>query len=210
MCRRLLIALVALILLPFAFSCQPRSHAIDDYGPVGEFALTERNGDTVRDSDLRGKVWIASFVFTRCPGPCPQVSASMERLQNDLKNEPDVRLVTFTVDPKHDGPEELTVYAEHFQADPQRWLFLTGKQDDIYRLLREGFHVPVEENQGEARQPGSEVMHSPKLVVVDRRGHIRGYFDGIRDSRNDDPEREYEASMQRVRQTVAALLREAP
>lgn len=209
MVRRLLIALVALLLLPFAFSCQQRSRPVEDYGPVGEFALTERTGDTVRDSDLRGKVWIASFVFTRCTGPCPQVTASVARLQSELKDD-DVRFVTFTVDPKHDGPKELAEYAEHFRADPKRWLFLTGKQDEIYRLLREGFHVPVEENKGESRQPGQEVMHSPRLVVVDRRGHIRGYFDGLRDSRYDDPEREFEANLQNLRQTVTALLREAP
>jgi cytochrome oxidase Cu insertion factor (SCO1/SenC/PrrC family) len=209
MFRRIFCSLLALILLSFAFSCQQRSRAIDDYGPVGEFALTERHGDTVRDSDLRGKVWIASFVFTRCTGPCPQVSATLARLQSELTDE-DVRFVTFTVDPKHDGPKELAEYAEHFQADPKRWLFLTGKQEDIYRLLREGFHVPVEENEGDARKPGNEVMHSPKLVVVDRRGHIRGYFDGIRDFRDDNPDREYEANLQRARQTVAALLREAP
>jgi protein SCO1 len=192
--------LVALLSLT-GLSC--REQPIDDLGPVGDFALTERNGDTVHAADLRGKVWIASFVFTRCTGPCPQVSASIARLQHELKNEADVRFVTFTVDPKNDGPKELSLYAEHFQADPQRWLFLTGKKDDIYRLLREGFHVAVEET-------GGEIMHSPKLVVVDRRGHIRGYFDGVRDPRDDNAEREYEANMQRVRQTVAALVREAP
>src|SRR4051794_28470984 len=149
----------------------------EDLGPVGPFALTERGGATVRDTDLRGKVWVASFVFTRCTGPCPQVTATVARLQDELKDRPDVRLVTFTVDPEHDRPEELAEYASHFQADPQRWLFLTGPQDEVYRLLREGFHVPVEQTAGEERRPGSEVMHSVKLVVVDKRGHIRGYFD---------------------------------
>jgi cytochrome oxidase Cu insertion factor (SCO1/SenC/PrrC family) len=209
MFRRVLFLIFALLLLPFALSCRHQSRAIDDYGPVGEFALTERNGDTVRDSDLHGKVWIASFVFTRCTGPCPQVSASVARLQSELKDD-DVRFVTFTVDPKHDGPKELAEYAEHFQADSRRWLFLTGKQDEIYRQLRNGFHVAVEENEGTARQPGQEVMHSQKLVVVDRRGHIRGYFDGIREPLMDDPERAFEANLESLRQTVAALLREAP
>jgi protein SCO1/2 len=189
--------------------CARRPQPPDDLGPIGEFALTERNGDVVRDADLRGKVWVASFVFTRCTGPCPQVSATVARLQSELGNEPDVRFVTFTVDPERDGPKELAEYAKHFQAG-DRWLFLTGKQDDIYRLLREGFHVPVEQNEGEARKPGNEVMHSPKLVVVDRRGHLRGYFDGVRDPRDADPDKEYEGNLQRLRQTVAALLREAP
>jgi cytochrome oxidase Cu insertion factor (SCO1/SenC/PrrC family) len=190
--------------------CAARQRPPEDLGPVGEFALMERSGEVVRDSDLRGKVWVASFVFTRCTGPCPQVTATIARLQSELGNEPDVRFVTFTVDPERDGPKELAEYAKHFQAG-DRWLFLTGKQDDIYRLLREGFHVPVEQNEGEARKPGNEVMHSTRLVVVDRRGHMRGsYFDGLPDSRSLDPQKDYEDNLKRLRQTVAALLREAP
>src|SRR5207245_4926542 len=107
-----------------------------DY-PVGSFALTERSGKTVTDADLRGKVWVASFVFTRCTGPCPQVTATVARLQNELKDRADVRFVTFTVDPEHDRPEVLARYAANFNADADRWLFLTGDQEKIYSLLRE-------------------------------------------------------------------------
>jgi cytochrome oxidase Cu insertion factor (SCO1/SenC/PrrC family) len=207
MYRCLLQLLIAAVCLGGIASCgQPVE---EDYGPVGEFALTERSGKVVSDGDLRGKVWIASFVFTRCTGPCPQISGSIARLQSELKDQPDVRFVTFTVDPEHDDREELARYAEHFQADPQRWLFLTGKQDDVYRLLQEGFKVPVAQNVGEDRKPGMEVMHSQKVVVVDRRGHIRGWFTAAPDLNDPDADRAYEANMKRIRQAVASLLREA-
>jgi protein SCO1 len=183
-------------------------HEVDDFGSAGAFTLTERNGKTVTEADLQGKIWIASFVFTRCTGPCPQVSGTMARLQSELAGYPDVRLVTFTVDPDHDDPGELKRYASHFQADPERWLFLTGKQDDVYRLLDKGFHVAVEQNTGEVRKPGSEVMHSTRLVLIDKRGHIRGYFDGIRSTRSEDPETEFEANLKRLREKVAALVKE--
>jgi protein SCO1/2 len=182
-----------------------------DMDSVGDFALTERSGTTVRKADLLGKVWVASFVFTRCTGPCPQVTTTMARLQSDLPAESDdIRLVTFTVDPDHDRPAELTRYAENFHADPKRWLFLTGSQAEIYRLLLDGFHVPVAQNTGDARRPGNEVMHSPRLVVVDRKGHVRGYFLGIVEA-DDDPDKakqEFEQSYKRLRDKVLALARE--
>jgi protein SCO1/2 len=180
---------------------------------VGDFALTDASGDTVHKADLLGKVWVASCVFTRCTGPCPQVTATMTRLQSDLPADADdIRLVTFTVDPEHDRPAELKRYADAFGADPKRWLFLTGKQDDIYRLLREGFKVPVEQNQGDERRPGNEVMHSPRLAVVDRKGHLRGHFLGIIENADDldTAKRDYEDSYRRLREKVLTLAREKP
>jgi cytochrome oxidase Cu insertion factor (SCO1/SenC/PrrC family) len=178
--------------------------------PLSDFRLTERSGSQVSKADLLGKVWIASFVFTRCTGPCPQVSAAMTRLQHDLADEPDVRLVTFTVDPGRDDRAELRRYAEHFHADPERWLFLTGGEADVYRLLHEGFHVAAEQNQGEDRKPGAEVLHDTHLVLVDRLGRIRGYYQGLPDSRDDDPSAAFEDNLKRLRARVAVLLREKP
>jgi protein SCO1 len=172
---------------------------LDDFGPVGDFSLTERGGRTVTGADLAGKVWVASFVFTRCTGPCPQVTGTVARVQKDLGNEPDVYLVTFTVDPEHDDPDELKRYADHFGAG-ERWLFLTGPEKEIDRLLVENFHVGVD------REGGKEVTHSTKLALVDRRGHVRGYFDG----RQMDEQGQPVDDLPRLRQAVAALLREAP
>jgi cytochrome oxidase Cu insertion factor (SCO1/SenC/PrrC family) len=178
----------------------------DDFGPVGDFSLTERGGRTVTPADLAGKVWVASFVFTRCTGPCPQITATVARAQDAFRDEPDVRLVTFTVDPEHDNPDELKRYAEHFGADPERWLFLTGSEAELYRLMEKGFKVGVQRNKGDEARPGAEVTHSTKLVLVDCRGHVRGYFDGRQVDDLGQPVDE----LPKLRKAVAALLREKP
>jgi protein SCO1/2/putative membrane protein len=149
----------------------------DDYGAVADFSLTERSGRTIQGADLSGKVWVAAFIFTRCAGPCAQVSGSMARLQHEVAGYKEVQLVSFSVDPDFDTPQILRNYAKRFGADPQRWLFLTGQRDEIYRLVRTSFKLGVERNAGSESQTGYEVEHSTKLVLVDPRGHIRGYFD---------------------------------
>jgi protein SCO1/2/putative membrane protein len=182
--------------------------AIGDYGKVPEFTLTERSGRVVTRDDLHGKVWVASFLFTRCTGPCPQVSLTLKRLQDELARYPDVRLVTFTVDPERDDPEELKRYADAFGADPDRWLFLTGPEKKVYSLLHDGFHVHVAKNTDNPR-PGQEVIHDTRLFVVDREGTIRGSYEGLRDPRWPEPEAEYERNVKELRHQVAALEYEA-
>jgi protein SCO1/2/putative membrane protein len=210
--RRLAAVLLGLLCLLGAASCAPQrpSPSDIDLGPVGDFSLTECSGRTVTAADLRGKVWVASFQFTRCTGPCPQVSRTMKRLQDELADRPDLLLVTFTVDPEHDNPEELTRYAERLGAGPDRWLFLTGKEDEVYRLCKDGFHVFAKPNTGAERQPGAEVAHDTRLVVVDRAGHVRGYFDGLPDSRSPTPEADFEVNLRRLRRRVDALVYEPP
>ena len=172
----LLAVLAALLCLTCASSARSFTPD-DDYGSVADFSLTERSGRVIQRADLSGKTWVAAFIFTRCAGPCAQVSRSMADLQRDLAGNDDVVLVSFTVDPEFDTPQVLQAYAQRYGADPDRWLFLTGNRDEIYPLIRASFLLGVERNQGPGSQPGYEVEHSTKLVLVDRRGHIRGYFD---------------------------------
>ncbi len=202
------LAVVALVLLSLA-GCQigkPTAGSDDDYGAVADFSLTERSGRTVRRADLLGKVWVAAFTFTRCAGPCAQVSGNLARLQQELAGQDDVLLVSFTVDPEHDTPKVLQEYANRYGADPQRWLFLTGQQDDVYQLIRDSFRLGVEQTEGTARIPGNEVIHSTKLAVVDRRGHLRGYFDG----RMVDDEGKPAEDLPRLKQKIAMLVGEQP
>jgi len=199
-----------LLLLLLTAGCQSAPPP-EDYGPAASFSLTERSERTVTQADLLGKVWIASFVFTRCSGPCPQVSGTMARLQHDFAEERDVRLVTFTVDPDRDDPRELVRYAANFQADPERWLFLTGKEETIHKLLSQGFKVGVEHNKGAKVKPGEEFLHSTRLVVVDRKGHLRGYFQGLcEDAGDPQAAKDFEENLKALQRTVAGLLREAP
>lgn len=150
----------------------------DDFGPLPDFTLTERSGRTVRLDDLRGKVWVASFTFTRCAGACWQINETMSRLQREFAGENDFLLVSISVDPEHDTPEVQQRYAAAKGADAERWLFLTGTETEIHRLIRDGFRLTVRRTEGPERKPGFEVDHTPKVALVDQHGHVRGFFDG--------------------------------
>lgn len=137
-------------------------------GPAPAFELIERSGRVVRSEELKGQVWIANFIFTRCLGPCPGMTANMARLQNMLTGAPGIRLVTFTVDPEHDRPEVLRDYANRAGADATRWLFLTGTIEQIDAVQSKGFKMGV---------PGESIHHSDRFVLVDADGRIREYVD---------------------------------
>lgn len=168
----------SILIVGLALTCGCAKNAPDVFLDAPDFQLTERSGRTVSRDDLKGKVWIASFVFTRCAGPCPLISGNMARLQNDLADLSDVRLVTFSVDPERDTPDVLKEYAARFSADPERWLFLSGDKATVHTLVEKGFRLGVSEAKGTARTPGNEFDHSTKLVLVDRQGRVRGYPDG--------------------------------
>jgi cytochrome oxidase Cu insertion factor (SCO1/SenC/PrrC family) len=173
---------------------------------VPDFSLTERTGKTITREDLKGKVWVASFVFTRCSGPCPAVTATVARLQAELADEPNVRFVTFTVDPERDDPAELTKYAERYRADGERWLFLTGPEASVHSLMNEGFKIAVSKKADGA--PGDEFDHSTRLVLVDQQGRIRGYYDGMPPDRPGAQE-QYESGLKSLQVAVRTLVREA-
>jgi cytochrome oxidase Cu insertion factor (SCO1/SenC/PrrC family) len=191
--RSLLLTAVALLALA---GCQAPP---EKYGAVEDFRLTERSGRDVTRDDLKGKVWLGAFIFTRCGNTCPQFSDAMAKLQKDLDRSNDFLLVSITLDPEHDKPDVLRDYAQRFGADPNRWLFLTGDKETIHRLSTNCFKLAVEENKGTARTPGNEFMHMPRAFLVDRQGEIRGYCD-IRE----------EDERAKIRKLVPYLLKEKP
>ena len=166
--------LIVVALLSAACSGRKR---LPVFGEVPEFQLTAQTGQTVDRRSLEGHVWVADFMFTTCPGPCPRMSSQMHQVQEATAGTPDVRLVSFTVDPAHDTPVVLAAYAKHFLANASRWYFLTGAQASLDELGRNGFKLnPVD----------GSLDHSTRFVLVDRAVRIRGYYssseDGFLDS----------------------------
>ena len=142
-----------------------------------DFALTAVTVDGTSPLDLRalrGRVWIADFVCTSCAGPCPMLTANMAGLQKRLPKS--IGLLSFAIDPDHDSPEVLSVYARQFGADPQRWFFVDGDKAAMMKLFRDGFRIAAAENA--AAEPGQNVPHTTKFVLLDGDGRIRGDYDG--------------------------------
>lgn len=137
--------------------------------PAPTFTLTSQSGATVSSGDLRGKVWIACFVFTRCAGPCPRMTETMASLTRRITDDR-VRFVSFSVDPTYDTPQVLAKYATGYDADPSRWLLLT-EPGTSYLDIAAGFKVMAKPADG-----SHPILHSEKFFLVDKSGNVRGMY----------------------------------
>jgi protein SCO1 len=133
------------------------------------FSLTDQNNDAVTTQSLRGRVWVAAFIFTQCAGPCPVMTAKMAQLQESVPDRR-VMLVSFTVDPQRDTPEVLRKYAEQFGADHARWLFLTGTEQQMMDAARGMYITAIPATDD------SPIIHSEKLLLIDANGNVRGIY----------------------------------
>jgi protein SCO1/2 len=155
------------------------SEGLPTIGTVPDFSLTNQFGRRVTLEDLRGHVWVADIIFTRCPGPCEKMTREMSRLQSALPEGDSVKLVSLTADPEFDTPEVLKEYGEKFGARPDRWHFLTGGKTDIYGLATRGLLLAVDETKPDLRESDNDLfVHSTKFILVGRHGRIRGVYEG--------------------------------
>ncbi len=147
-------------------------------GPIGDFTLTNQNGRAVSLGDLRGKVWVADIIFTRCAGPCPRMTRQMKELQDALPPTSEAKLVTLTTDADFDTAPVLKVYAERFGADTNRWMFLTGVKQEIAKLAIDSLKLTAVAKPPEERQsPADLFVHSTIFVVADKQARLRGVFE---------------------------------
>jgi protein SCO1/2 len=145
-------------------------------GTLPDFRLTDQEGRPFGAADLRGRVWVAGFIFTRCPTICPAISARMARLQHRARGiEERFRLVSFSVDPAYDTPERLAAYARQYRASPRMWKMLTGPLDAVKGTVEGGLKIAMGEPVGE--QDFASLFHGTHFVLVDAALRIRGYYD---------------------------------
>ncbi len=153
-------------------ACSPGATSLDVLGAVPQFDLISQDGQPFHSQALAGKIWVADFIYTTCPGPCPRMTSQMREVQDAVSKVPaissSVRLVSFTVDPATDTPPVLAAYAKLHGASPAVWYFLTGPVPVLQMLDRDAFKLG---------NIDASMQHSTRFVLVDRRGRIRRYYD---------------------------------
>lgn len=140
-----------------------------------EFKTVNEFGKPYGSKELKGKVFIANFAFTSCTTVCPPLMKKIQKVQKRIRGlRGAVSLVTFSVDPVTDTPKTLFKYSRKLQTNPQLWTFLTGEENEMRSLLIDGFKVPM--GNKEKAKHMYDIAHSQRLVLVDRKGQIRGYY----------------------------------
>jgi len=137
------------------------------YSTVSPYILTDSNGEYFNSGDIKDKLYVTNFIFTRCPDLCPRLTHQMKQIQSEFSKEEDLHFVSISVDPTYDTPERLLDFAKKYKADPHQWHFLTGDEDRIKKIMVEEFKI------GFADKP---VFHSDRFVLVDGHAQIRGYY----------------------------------
>jgi protein SCO1 len=155
----------------------PGAKPLPVYGQLSDFKLTNEVGRVVSLADLKGHIWIADVIFTRCAGSCPVMTRKMKSIQAQLPPDSPVKLISLTADPAFDTPPVLKTYAARFNANLKNWDFLTGPKRAIYDLATKGLKLAVQEN--DTTNVSEMFIHSTRIVLVDGRGRLRAVgFDG--------------------------------
>ena len=161
-----------------------------------QFSLIDEQGKPFHRDDMLGRVWVADFVFTSCADACPRLQNKMRRIQDrllPLEQGGNIGLLSISVDPERDTPEKLRSYAQAFGARAGMWRYLTGEQKEVERTVVQGFHTAMAKmpvKSADSHIEAFDIMHGERLVLVDRLGRIRGYYDAddqdnlLRDARS--------------------------
>ena len=168
---KIYIGVAIFLIISFFFKDSQPVKELPEIGNIPQFEFTNSDGNTVTLDNLKGKVWVADFIFTTCTMACPMMTGNMNIVHKKFKKNDNVRLVSISVYPEFDTPEVLKNYASQYDADTEKWLFLTGKEDAVKDIIRDGFKIGDYEDI---------IFHSEKFALVDKKGIIRAYYNGMK------------------------------
>lgn len=147
-------------------------------GTLPDFHFTNQYGQDFGSDQLKGRIWVANFIFTRCPTECPRFTKEMFKLQHRGRGLGQAfHLVSFSVDPKHDTPEVLLDFAKRYRVSPRAWTFLTGDPEQIKHTVVDGLKVSMGKDPGTDDDDLASIFHGTHFVLVDSQMQIRGYYD---------------------------------
>jgi protein SCO1/2 len=160
--------------LPYFGEKVPGTHGDTTYHSVSDFSLTDQQGRTITQNNLKGKIYVAAYFFANCKTICPKMSSQLERVQYKFRNEPTFMILSHTVDPVRDTVAAMARYASMHGADPAKWLFLTGDKKQLYDLARHSYISVASVGNGGP----DDFVHTDQFALVDKEKHLRGFYDG--------------------------------
>ena len=168
---KIYIVVAVFLLATYFLNYTGKENELPEIGMVPEFEFVNSEQETITLNNLKGKVWVADFIFTTCTMACPMMTGNMNIIHKKYKKNDDVRLVSISVYPEYDTPEVLTKYASQYDANTSRWYFLTGEENTVKRVIKDGFKIGDYEDI---------IFHSEKFALVDKKGMIRAYYNGMK------------------------------
>lgn len=160
--------------LPYLWPQSVNANGDTVFQSIPPFSFTNQKGNLISDKDLEGKIYVASFFFASCKGPCPKITTQLARVQDRFKAVRDLKIISFTVDPKRDSIAALDEYAKKFMVNPNKWSLLTGDKKQIYELAMKGFFA----NAGEGISGNEDFFHTENVMLIDKEKKVRGLYLG--------------------------------
>lgn len=182
--------IIAVFTLALVYSCQnkPKEHKLpilgrmeisgEDtvYHTIADFEFVDQDSNKVNNATFKDKIYVSDFFFTSCPTICPKMKAQMLRVYDSIQNKPDVLILSHTIDPRHDSVAVLKEFAESLGVESNKWHFVTGNKDEIYKIGQSSYMTSASEDPSE---PGG-YMHSGAFILVDKERRVRGAYDGTK------------------------------
>ena len=148
---------------------------VSKYHKISDFSLINQNGDTITEKFYKGKIYVADFFFTTCQDICPIMTRNMHVLQEKLKNDGEILLLSHTVMPEVDNVEALKKYSIDYNVNDNQWNLVTGDKEQIYNLARKSY-LAAEDVEFKKY----DLIHTENFVLIDKESQIRGFYDGTK------------------------------